>query len=126
MKSNTKNTSSKHGTRDQNPGLPSSPLSNSEIDPTLKLSGTPPIGYPSGLRQLYLLNRNAVKQYSYFTSCKQWLLEVASLERSALPPRYYTLLNKLNTNSSDRLRKCLLYLGIPTSSSCWPKTLRQK
>src|SRR5882762_1269336 len=126
MKLNIKSMNSKRGMRDQNPGLRSLPLSNLKIDPTLKSSGTPQIGYPSGLKQLYQRNQNAVKQYSYFTSCRQWLLEVASSERSVLPPRYYILLNKLNMSSSDRLKKCLLYLGIPTSSSCWPKIRHQK
>src|SRR6266850_221535 len=126
MKSNIKNMSSKRGMRDQNPGLRSSHSNSSKTDQTLKSNGTPQTGYPLGLKQLLAQSQNAVKQYSYFTSCRQWLLEVASSERSVLPPRYYTLLNKLSTNSSDRLRKCLLYLGIPTSSSCWPKTLHQK
>src|SRR6267378_4528714 len=126
MKSPTKNTSGKHGRRNQHPGPLSLLSNNTKTDPTLKLSGTLQTSYPLALKRLFQQSQNAVKQYYYFTSCRQWLLEVASSERSALPPRYYTLLNKLNMSSRDRLKKCLLYLGIPTSLSCWPKTLRQK
>src|SRR6267142_2708004 len=107
MKSNTRNTSGKRGTRKRNSGPRSLPLSNLPQDQTLRLSGIALNGYLLVQRPLSQRSRNVARLYFCSTYSKPLLLAELSLDNLVPLLKSFTSQNKLNMSSKGKLKKYL-------------------